>query len=53
MAKQPDWLWLEFSSLHSRWMSGKITREEYDKAWQAALDKAGVTREEFAARCSG
>lgn len=50
---KPDWLWMEFSNLHARWMSGKISKEEREKNWQEMLAKAGITAEEFSAKHGG
>ena len=52
MAK-PDWLWMEFSRLFSRYISGKISKEKFELAWKTALKKKGVTQEQFSAKYGG
>ena len=52
MPKQ-DWLWFKFSALFSRYLSGKMTKADFEQAWKGSLEKAGVTREEFSAKHGG
>ena len=49
----PDWLWMEFSRLFSRYISGKITKEKFELAWKTALKKKGVTPEQFSTKHGG
>jgi hypothetical protein len=53
MKPKQDYLWFEFSSLFSRYLSGKMTKVEFELAWKGSLKKAGVTQKEFAAKHGG
>jgi hypothetical protein len=52
MPKQ-DWVWFRFSQLFAKYVSGKITKADFEAAWGESLKKEGITREEFAARYGG
>jgi hypothetical protein len=48
--KPKDQLWWQFSGLFSRYISGKMTKKEFEDAWAAKLKDEGVTQEEFSAK---